>query len=71
VALKQENTKDHSKMLRDTIFYINTIRNYAIDLAAYKQHLHKELLQLTDQLIRYRDSEQLKSHTVKSKPILT
>ena len=43
-------------------FCINTIRNYTIDQAAYNQHLHKDLLQLTHQLLQERDSKQLKTH---------
>jgi ribonuclease HI len=66
VALKQENTEDHMSILTDSSFYINTIRNYTIDPAAYNHHLHKDLLQLTNQLLKdrpqttqntYRESE--------------
>ena len=35
VALKHENTEDHMNVLTDSSFCINTIRNYAIDSAAY------------------------------------
>ncbi len=49
VALRQENTEGHLKILTDTSFCINTIRNNTIDPASYKHHLHKDLLHLTDQ----------------------
>jgi ribonuclease HI len=62
VALKQENTKNHMSILSDSSFCINTFRNQTIDHAAYNQHLHKGLLQLTNQPLRDRDSKQLK-HT--------
>jgi hypothetical protein len=49
VALKQEHIEDHMSILTDSTFCINTIRNYTIDPAAYNQHLHKDLLELTNQ----------------------
>ena len=55
VALKQESTEDHMSILTDSLFYINTLRNYTIDPTAYNQHLHKYLLQLTNQLLKDRD----------------
>jgi ribonuclease HI len=55
VALKQENTEDHMSILMDSSFCINPIRNYTIDLAAYNQHLHKDLLQLINRLLKDRD----------------
>ncbi len=67
VALKQENTEHHISILTDSSFCINTIRNYTIDLAAYNQHLHKDLLQLTNQLLKDRDHKQLKTHIGKVK----
>jgi len=63
VALKQENTEDYMSILTYSSFCINTIHNHTIDLEAYKQHLHKDLLQLTNQLLRERDSKQMKTHT--------
>jgi ribonuclease HI len=67
---KQENTEEHLSILTDSSFCINTIRNYTIDPTSYNHHLHKYLLQLTDQLVRKRDSKKLltrigkvKSHT--------
>jgi hypothetical protein len=54
-------------ILTDIPFCINTIRNYTIDPAAYNQHLHKDLLQLTNQLLKERDSKQLKTHIGKVK----
>jgi len=57
VALKQENAKDHLKILTDIAFCINTIRNYTIDPTSYKHHLQKDLLHLTSQLLRARDSK--------------
>jgi ribonuclease HI len=67
VALKQENTKHHISILTDSSFCINTIRNYTIDPAAYNQHLHKDLLQLTNQLLKDRYHKQLKTHIGKVK----
>ena len=67
VALKQANTEDFMNLLTDNSFCMNTIRNYAIDLAAYNNHLQKDLLQLTNQLLKDRDSEQLKTHIGKVK----
>jgi len=67
VALKQENTEDHVSILTDSSFCINRIRNYTIDPAAYKQHLHKDLLKLTYQLLRYREFKNLKLHIGKVK----
>ena len=66
VALKSENTKDHISILANSSFYINTIRKYTIDPAAYNQHLHTDLLQLTNQLIGDRDSIELKTQMGKS-----
>jgi ribonuclease HI len=70
VALKQGNTKEHMSILTYSSFCINTIRNYTIDPTTYNQHLHKDLLQLTSQLLKDRDHKQLrtpigkvKSHT--------
>ena len=54
-------------ILTDSSLCINTIRNYTIDLAAYNQHLHKDLLQLINQLLKDRDRKQLKTHTGKVK----
>jgi ribonuclease HI len=68
VALKHENSEDHMSILTDSSFCINTIRNYTIDPAAYKHHLHNDLLQLTSQLLRDRDSKHLKTHIGKVKP---
>jgi ribonuclease HI len=50
MALKQYNIENHTSILTDNSFCINTIRNYTIDPASYNQHLHKDLLQLTNQL---------------------
>ena len=67
MALKQENIEDHTSILTDNSFCINTIRNYTIDPAAYNQHLHKDLLQLTNQLLKDRDYTQLKTYIGKVK----
>ena len=67
VALKQENIEDHMSILTDSSFCIKTIRNYTIDPTAYNHHLHKDLLQLTNQLLKDRDSKQLKTHIGKVK----
>ena len=67
LALKQENTEDHMSILTDSSFCINTIRNYKIDPTAYNHHLHKDLLQITNQLLRERDHKQLKTHMGKVK----
>jgi ribonuclease HI len=67
VALKQEHTKDHMSILTDSSFFINTIRNYTIDPAAYNQHMYKDLLQLTNQLLKDRDHKQPKTHIGKVK----
>ena len=65
--LKQENTEGHLKILSDSSFCINTIRNYTIDPTSYKHDLHKDLLHLTDQLLRARDREHLRTHVGKVK----
>ena len=67
VALRQENTEDHLSILTNNSFYINTIRNYTTDPISYNHHLHKDLLQLTDQLLRTRGSKQLRTHIGKVK----
>jgi hypothetical protein len=67
VALEQENTKEHISILTDISFCINTIRNYTINPAAFNQHLHKDLIQLTNQLLKYRESKPLKIHIGKVK----
>ncbi len=41
---------------------MNTIINYTIDPFLYKNHLHKDLLHLTDQLLRAREIKYLKTH---------
>jgi len=61
VALRQENTEDNLSILIDNSFCIDTIRNYKINPASENHYLHKDLLlQLTDQLLRTRDSKQLR-----------
>ncbi len=67
VALKQESTEDHISILADSSFCITTIRKYTINPTEYKQHLRKDLLQLTAQLLRYRDSNHLKTNIGKFK----
>jgi ribonuclease HI len=67
VALKHENTEDHMSILTDNSSCINIIRNYTTYPAAYNQHLHKDLLQLTNQLLKDRESKQLKPHIGKVK----
>ncbi len=62
VGLKQDNTENHMSILTDSLFCINTIRNYAIYSASYNQHLHKDLLQLINQLRKDINHKQLK-HT--------
>ena len=54
-------------ILIDSSFCINTIRNYTIDPATYNQHLHKDLLQLTNQLLKDIEHKQLKTHIGKVK----
>ena len=56
VALIHENIEGHLKILTDSPFCINTIRNYTICPTSYKHHLHKDLLHLTDQLLQARDT---------------
>ncbi len=67
VALRQKNIKNHLKILTDRSFCINTIRSYTIDIAFYKNHLNKDLLHLTDKLLRARYTKQLKTHIGKVK----
>ena len=68
VAIKQENTEDHlSKLTDNSSFCINTIRHCTINPTSYYNNLHKEILQLTDQLSRIRDSKQLRTHIGKVK----
>jgi hypothetical protein len=38
LALERENTESHLKILTDSSFCINTIRNYTIDPPSYKHH---------------------------------
>ena len=54
-------------ILIDSSFCINTIRNYTIDPATYNHHLHKDILHLTNQLLKDRNSKQLKTHIGKVK----
>jgi ribonuclease HI len=61
-ALRTENIEGHLKFLTESSFCINTISNYTIDLASYNDHLHKDLLKLTDRLLRAREIKQLKTH---------
>jgi ribonuclease HI len=61
VALKQENTEKHMSILTDSLFCRITIRNYTTDPASYNKHLHKDLLQLTNQLLKDRHHKQLKT----------
>jgi hypothetical protein len=51
IALRQENTEDLLSILTNSSFYIITIINYTTDPTSYNHHLHKDLLQLTDQLL--------------------
>ena len=67
MELNKENTEDYMSILTESSFCINTIRNYTIDLVAYNQHLHKDLLQLTNHLLKDRDHKQLKTHIRKVK----
>jgi ribonuclease HI len=67
VALRQKNTEGRLKILTDSSFCINTIRNYTIDSTSYKHHLHKCLLHLVDQLLRARDTKHLQTHIGKVK----
>jgi ribonuclease HI len=66
-ALRTENTEEDLHILTDSSFCINTIRNYTIDPASYNTHLHKDLLHLTDQLLRTREKKNLKTHIGKVK----
>jgi ribonuclease HI len=54
-------------ILIDSSFCINTICNYIIDPVTYNQHLHKDLLQFTNKLLKERVSKQLKTHIGKVK----
>jgi ribonuclease HI len=67
VALKQENIKDNSHILTNSSFCINAIRDYTMDPSAYKQHLQKDLLHITGQLLRGRDVKQIRTHIEKVK----
>ncbi len=67
MALRQEHTEGHLKLLTDNSFYIITIGNYTIDPTSYKYHLHKDHLHLTDQLLRARDTKHLQTHIGKVK----
>jgi ribonuclease HI len=66
-ALRMENSEGQLIILTDSLFCRNTIRNYTIDPASYKNHSHKDLLNLTDQLLRVREIKQLKTHIGKVK----
>jgi len=65
--LRTENTEEHLSILTDSSFCINTIRNYTIDPASYNNHIHKDLLNLTDQLLRATEEKHLKTHIGKVK----
>jgi hypothetical protein len=67
VALTQENTEGHLKILTNILFCISTLRNYTIDPESYQHHLHRDLLHLTDQLLCARDTKHLQSHIGKVK----
>jgi ribonuclease HI len=67
VALKQENTENHMSILTDSSFCIYAILNYTIDPTTYNQHLHRDLLQLTNQLLKERNHKQLRTHIGKVK----
>ena len=67
VALRQENAEDHLKIRTYSSFCINTIRNYTIDPTSYKHPQPKDLLHLTGQLLRARDSKHLQTHIGKIK----
>ncbi len=67
VALRHEITEGHLNILTKSSFCIKTIRNYTIDPTFYKHHLHKDLLHLTDQLLRSRDRKHLQTHIGKVK----
>jgi hypothetical protein len=54
-------------ILSDISFCINIIRNYTIYPASYNQHIHKGLLQLTNQLLKDKHHKQLKTHIGKVK----
>jgi ribonuclease HI len=66
-ALRTENIEEHLSILTDSSFCINTIRNYTIDPVSYNNHLHKDLLNLTDQLLRARETKHLKTRIGKVK----
>jgi hypothetical protein len=58
------------RILTDSAFSINTLRNYAIDPLNFTHHPHKDLLNYTNNLIKARDEQGLltqigkvKSHT--------
>ncbi len=67
MAFQQENSESYLKILTDNSFCTSTIRNYTIDPESYKHHLHKDLLQLTDQLLRARDTKHFHTHISKVK----
>jgi hypothetical protein len=67
VPLNRENMADHLSILTNKSFYINTIKTYTIDPASYKHYLHKDLLQLTIQLLKAIDNKQLRTHVGKFK----
>ena len=67
VAQKQEIHKPHLLILTDSSFCINTIRNYTMNPAHYKYHLHKDLLHTADQLLRTSNSTGLITHIGKVK----
>ena len=67
VALRQENTNSHLKILAGSSFCINTIKNYIIDPTSYKHPLHKDFLHLTDQLLRARNTKQMQTYIEKVK----
>jgi ribonuclease HI len=66
-ALRTENTEGHHTILTNSSFCTNTIKNYTIDPASYNNYLHKDLLNLTDQQLRARESKHLKTHIGKVK----
>ena len=51
-ALDLHNELPQIRIFTDIAFFINTLRNYAIDPLNFTHHPHKKLLNLTDNLIK-------------------
>ena len=67
VTLNTYKDRPTLKILTDSAFCINSIRNYMSNPARYTDHLHQALLSYTDNILKYRHSRQFHTHIGKVK----